>query len=102
MYGTRTFKMGVFSALIILAMGSIFLVHGKGNICQDDRPYSKYYTSIEVKDGDTLTKIADRYMCGEYGSADEYIDEVCFMNHILDPSEIYKGAYLAIPYYVDP
>ncbi len=58
----------------------------------------KYYTSIEVKSGDTLYSIANTYMSAGYSSADEYINEVMNMNH-LSSTTIKAGEYLAIPYY---
>lgn len=60
----------------------------------------KYYTSIQVQKGDTLWNIANVYMTEEYVDANEYIEEICSINHI-DASEIHSGQYLTIPYYSD-
>lgn len=60
----------------------------------------KYYTSIQVQKGDTLWGIANNYMTEEYGSVNDYIEEICSINHISD-SDIHSGQYLTIPYYSD-
>lgn len=60
----------------------------------------KYYTSIQVQKGDTLWNIASNYMSDEYASVNDYIEEICEINHIAD-SDIHSGQYLTIPYYSD-
>jgi LysM repeat protein len=61
-------------------------------------PSYKYYTSIQVEQGDTLWNIANTYMTAEYHDINEYIDEVCSINHI-SKEDIHTGQYLTIPYY---
>lgn len=58
----------------------------------------KQFTSIQVQKGDTLWKIAKKYMGNEYSSVDDYIEEVCQTNHIYD-GKITEDMYLVIPYY---
>lgn len=58
----------------------------------------KYYTSIEVKYGDSLWTIAQEYVSEEYDSIDEYIDEVMEINHLKE-EKISAGQYLIVPYY---
>lgn len=62
------------------------------------RPSYKYYTSVRIQKGDTLSQIAVEYHTDECGSLDEYMDEICAINHISRDS-IHSGQYLAIPYY---
>ena len=62
--------------------------------------YYKYYTSIEVKSGDTLWSIASRYMNEDYSSVQEYIDELMYMNNMTS-DQIIEGHYLTISYYSD-
>jgi len=59
---------------------------------------TKYYTSIQVESGDTLWAIANEYITSEYANLNEYIDEVCAINHIAE-DEIHAGQYLVVPYY---
>ncbi len=58
----------------------------------------KYYTSVEIQSGDTLWSIASEYMTEDYKNIDEYINEVCEINHISE-NEIHSGQYITIPYY---
>lgn len=58
----------------------------------------KYYTSIQIESGDTLWEIANEYITDEYTSLNEYMSEVCSINHI-SKDEIHAGQYIVIPYY---
>lgn len=58
----------------------------------------KYYTSIEIQSGDTLTKIAQEHMEYYPGTLKDYINEVKYMNAMSNDT-IYSGTYLYIPYY---
>lgn len=60
--------------------------------------HQKYFTSVQVEEGDTLWKLAEENMTEEYRNAQEYIDEVKKMNSITD-DHITTGCYLIIPYY---
>ena len=59
----------------------------------------KYYTSIEVVQGDTLNDIASRYISPEYKNISEYVDEVRQMNYLGYDYKIHAGEYIVIPYY---
>lgn len=61
---------------------------------------TKYFTTIEVKSGDTLWDIAQEYRTAEYSGMEAYIDEVREINHIIG-DEITSGCYLTIPYYAE-
>ena len=58
----------------------------------------KYYTSIQLEQGDTLWDIAKVYISNEYKDTHAYIEEVCAINHI-SPNEIHEGQYIVVPYY---
>lgn len=58
----------------------------------------KYYTSVEIQSGDTLWSIASEYMTEDYKDIDEYIHEVCEINHILE-DDIHSGQFITVPYY---
>lgn len=68
------------------------------NAKQDHNMY-KYYTSVQVEDGDSLWSIAKEYSdVDSYASYTDYIDEVKQINHI-SGDDIHAGEYLTIPYY---
>ena len=60
--------------------------------------YYKYYTSIRVESGDTLWEIADRYLCEQTGSHEDYIREVMQLNG-MKSDEIHTGEKLTVFYY---
>ncbi|MFP3155477.1 LysM peptidoglycan-binding domain-containing protein [Lachnospiraceae bacterium ZAX-1] len=61
-------------------------------------PVYKYYTSIEIKRGDTLWSLAKTYISEEYSSIQEYINEIKSLNNISEDM-IHSGRFLTIPYY---
>lgn len=60
--------------------------------------YYKYFTTIQVEAGDTLWGIADRYLCEQSGSREEYIRELQQLNG-LKGDNIQIGQYLVVVYY---
>lgn len=77
---------------------SLFLIGGMRLVRADKRiQYEKSFTSIEIKQGDTLTSIAAEYAVSE-AKYSEYIDEVKRINH-LKSDTIHAGCYLLIPRY---
>lgn len=93
--------MFVFVLFIVISIIMSFVLFGsiKAQAAPTELSY-KYYTSIQVKKGDTLWNIANTYMTEEYVNVNEYMEEICSINHI-DASEIHSGQYLTIPYYSD-
>lgn len=58
---------------------------------------SRYYTSIRLKPGDNLWKIAERYAKEAGYTATEYVEELKRMNRLPD-GQIHSGEYLTIVY----
>lgn len=83
---------------VLFVMFYMFFLKSPTIEAQDRK--EKQFTSIQVKKGDSLWKIAKKYMGDEYQSVNDYIDEVCETNHIYD-GEITDGMYLVVPYYTD-
>ena len=78
-------------------IGSGIMAAGKSKASEENASF-KYYTSIEIEQGDTLWSIASEYMSAEYDSIQDYIEEVKELNQ-LGPDDIHAGQYLMIPYY---
>ena len=58
----------------------------------------KYYTSITIKEGDTLWSIAHDNITDEYSSVEDYIKEVESINHI-SANQITCGKKIVLPHY---
>lgn len=85
-------------AVVILA--SVLIISFSAQASDKSRPASyKYYTSIQIEQGDTLWSIANENMDpAHYESAAAYVNEIKIMNS-LTSDKIVAGNYLIIPYY---
>ena len=78
------------------ALSSSFVTNAKSN---HTTPKKKYYTTVEIKNGDTLTSIAKKYYYKkEYKNLDEYMNEIMELNR-LESTTIHSGCYLKIAYF---
>lgn len=77
--------------------GSSIMAAGKSKASAEHTSF-KYYTSIQIKQGDTLWSIATDYISPEYDNIQTYIAEVKELNQ-LGHDDIHSGHYLMIPYY---
>lgn len=93
----------LFSALTLclvslgVLFGSGFSDAAKSNAANSHTAY-KYYTSIQVKAGDSLWSIAKEYYSPEYYNLQEYMEEVAVLNGLSEMT-IHTGEYLTVPYY---
>lgn len=60
--------------------------------------YYKYYKSIVIRPGDSLTGISNQYMTYPYEDREKYIDEIIQINAI-SKDNIKAGNFIIIPYY---
>ncbi|MCI5494310.1 MAG: LysM peptidoglycan-binding domain-containing protein [Lachnospiraceae bacterium] len=89
----------IFLLTACVLIGSNFI--GSSNTqANNTKEIYKYYTSIEVQDGDSLWSIADRYITADYPDREAYIKELAALNNLSDTT-IHSGSYLTIPYYSD-
>lgn len=79
---------------ILIVLGSFL---GSSSKASSDKNY-KYYTRVEIKNGDTLWDIASEHITEEYSSLQEYVAEVKALNGLQGDS-IRAGQSLIIPYY---
>ena len=89
----------IFAATLILVLLTAFLISDRIEAFSVDRAEAsyKYYTSIQVKQGESLWSIAGNYMSSDYSDRDAYMEEVKKLNH-LNSDDIHAGEYLLIPY----
>ncbi len=85
------------AAVCLLVFVAAFTTTAAG---RDEQKTNKYYTNLCVAPGSTLSDIADVYMdSAHYEDRDDYIYEVCSINHLDQADEIRAGEYLVVPYY---
>lgn len=87
--------------LMILAFLSGFFGHTLLNARAEEEPLvpqNRYYTSIQLKAGDSLWKIADRYADKSRYSTAEYMQELKEING-LKSEAIHSGEFLTVFYY---
>jgi cell division protein YceG involved in septum cleavage len=91
--------------IILVAMTALVLLGGSIRAfasSQSSRtPMHKYYTSIQVEKGDSLWSIADDYVIDGVQSREDFIDEVCALNHISRQDILQRGDHLVVMYYSD-
>ncbi len=83
----------VISTVVLIGAAGI-RSHAEGS---DEIHYYKYYTSVTVMPGDTLSSIASAYG-DHYEDSEAHIREIMLCNH-LSEDVIYAGTYLIVPYY---
>ena len=88
------------AALFVITVGSIVCgsIFSSAKDPATDIPQHKYYTSITIKEGDSLWSIAQEYVTDTYEDTQEYIDELIQLNG-LSSNIIHEGQKLVIAYY---
>ena len=93
--------MDAFGNSLFITIGSIVFgssfSDAHGNAQESPNTY-KYYKSIVIQPGDTLWDIALEYKTDDYGSTQEYVDELKEINS-LESDSIQESQYLMIAYY---
>lgn len=85
--------------IALLAIGSSTILTKARTTEEAKNVYYRYYTQIEIQDGDSLWDIAGEYMeHGPYESRKEYMNEVVEINQ-LSSTTIIDGQHLVVPYY---
>lgn len=84
-------------AIVICTAAGFCSLLGTSSEASVDADY-KYYTSVEIKNGDTLWDIASKYITDEYSSLQEYVAEVKELNG-LSSDNIRSGQSIVVPYY---
>jgi len=96
----RLFIMRLAAALMFFTvLGSVFSSSMYAKADHEEAHSEKFYKSILICEGDTLTSIANRYYSDEFKSVNAYINEVKYINGLADDSQIYADGHLIVPYY---
>lgn len=94
----QKYIVSLFCFAIAVVMLSIIFLRTTNAQAAPAEVTAKYYTSIQIETGDTLWSIASNHITDEYQDMNEFIQEVCSINHI-SRDEIHAGQYIIIPYY---
>lgn len=89
-------------AITVLASSSFF-GHYLMNVMAEEQErlsYNKYYTSIQIEDGDSLWAIAEQYAENSGKTTAEYVKELKSINR-LGEDVIHSGSYLTVAYYTE-
>ena len=85
----------IVSVLFCTVYFGVFLSQAKS---ADDEVRIKYYKSVLIGQSESLSSIASENISKEYDSEDEYINEIKYINCLVDDT-IYAGEYIIVPYY---
>lgn len=86
---------------LIIIVTAVFAFQSFVSKAQEENPdvTYKYFTSLEIEQGDTLWNIAQEYIdYGYYDNVQEYVDEVLDINNMSDDT-IKAGQCIIIPYF---
>ncbi|MCR4586202.1 MAG: LysM peptidoglycan-binding domain-containing protein [Lachnospiraceae bacterium] len=94
-------KMAVYAALsaVLLAAVIFFIFKSPVQAKEEGECFFKYYSTVRVEKGDSLWGYAQLYSQGSGKSTEEYIDELCSINHISKHGTLRSGTTLTLPYY---
>lgn len=87
----------VVSILLGIVIGNN-VINSSSSSATTEHTRELYYTSVEIKAGDTLWTIAEEHMSAEYNDINDYIKEIKKVNGIYSDT-IHAGNYLIVPYY---
>ena len=101
--GKRRLRNLTIILLMILAFCSGFFGHTLLNARaeeQDSLQLNRYYTSVQLRQGDSLWDLAEQYRQGSPYSRSEYVEELKRMNG-LKSEQIHSGEYLTVVYFAE-
>lgn len=81
--------------LFLILMPALILISNNRSFAKSD-PVSYTYISIQIKEGDTITDIARKYLDQSGLNLKDYSKEIMRLNRLSSDS-IVAGAYLMIP-----
>lgn len=90
------------AAVIVIAVVILSIIFGTrfayADSSEPDMVSQKYFKSIVIQPGDTLTSIAEEHISSDYKDIKQYINEVKRTNYMLD-DDLHAGDSLIVPYY---
>lgn len=87
---------GIIVVSLLILLGSSISAFASS---RSPKTLHKYYTSIQIEQGDTLWTLADDYIIDGVMSKEEFIDEVCQINRISENDILHSGRSIVVAYY---
>lgn len=94
----RRVIIGLLSVILVIVIAILARPFAQKTSASTTVETYKYYTSMTIESGDTLTSIAKAHMDLYPGDVKDYVSEVMYINS-LSTDTIYAGNTLYIPYY---
>ena len=90
----------IVTACLILMLAVVFgsFLSKANTPSEQSKVAFKYFKSVMIEYGDTLSSIGEQYQDAGYLSDDQYLNEVIRIN-ALQSDQIHAGEYLVLPYY---
>lgn len=89
----------IVTCVAVVLFASVFLGRTMlTSMAEEEHETERYYTSIQIQEGDSLWSIAGRYRDGGPMNAREYIAELKRMNNLKEDT-IHTGQYLTVVYF---
>ena len=91
----------VFALSIVLFLAMLFLFSTSKSVAsnKEDQILYKHFDSIQIKAGDTLTTLAEQYVCEGSNTVSSFIKEVRYINNLDEDDVLISGNYIIVPYY---
>jgi len=89
--------------LILFSFSIIFFANQLTNVHAEEKYVPKktrYFTSIQIQQGENLWEIANRFSKGSGLTVQSYVDELIQMNGLRSET-IHAGEYLTVVYFSD-
>lgn len=98
MLRNKVYNNRIMLSVLVIAI-ILFLIINSITVAYADKAveYEKSFVSIEIRQGDTLTSIAETYAKSE-AEYQDYIEEVMSINNLKNDI-IHNGCYLLVPVY---
>ena len=95
----RRHRSALIVSLFMIITVSILLISFSTEANDTTQSEYKYYTSIQIREGDTLWSIANvNFDPAHYKDINEYVSEVMKLNTLYS-DDIVAGHYVIVPYY---
>ncbi len=86
----------LFISLVLMITMSLLFFSLKANASGESEKVYKYYLTVEIKAGDTITSLSEEY--GKEGySLKDFTKEVKYINNLDDDETLKAGSYIVVP-----